>query len=138
MLFFPRSEASGGGIASFVGWKIKECNQNLNALIINSISIPEDSINARALQLESAMIDVYTKMKPDSFKLQLQAVLTAYYYDIKGVQGASDCPKTKIVKLRFKDQENVGTTPDEACIEDAGSRCPPRQRRGACSCACGC
>ncbi len=79
MLFCPRSEASGGGIASFVGWKIKEYNQNLNALIIYSISIPEDSINARALQLESATIDVYTKMKPESFKLQLQAVLTAYY-----------------------------------------------------------
>ncbi len=32
------------------------------------------------------MADSYTKMKPDSFKLQLQAVLTTFYEDIKGVQ----------------------------------------------------
>ncbi len=32
------------------------------------------------------MVDSYTKMKPDSFKLQLQAVLTTYYEDIKGVR----------------------------------------------------
>ncbi len=51
----------------------------------------------------------------------MQAVLTAYYEDIKGVKGASGCPKTKIVKLLFKDQENSGTMPkDEAGIEDAG------------------
>jgi hypothetical protein len=51
----------------------------------------------------------------------LQAVLTAYYEDIKGVQGASGYPKTKIVKRRFEDQEDAGTTPkDEAGIEDAG------------------
>ena len=65
----------------------------MNALIIDSILIPfEDSINAQALQHESAMVDVYTKMKPDSFKSQLQAVLTAFYEDIEGVQGASGCP----------------------------------------------
>jgi hypothetical protein len=50
------------------------------------------------------MIDVYTKMKSDSFKLQLQAVLTAYYEDSKGVQGAGGYTKTKIVKRRFEDQ----------------------------------
>ena len=38
------------------------------------------------------------KMKPDSFKLQLQAVLTTYCEDIKGVQGASGGDKTRIVK----------------------------------------
>jgi hypothetical protein len=66
---------------------------SLLTLIIDSILIPfENSINAQALQHESAMVDVYTKMKPDSFKLQLQAVLTAFYEDIKGVQGASGCP----------------------------------------------
>jgi hypothetical protein len=43
----------------------------MNALIIISISIPfEDSINALALEHESAMVDAYTKMKPDSFKSQ--------------------------------------------------------------------
>ncbi len=52
----------------------------MNALIINSISIPfEDSINALALEHKSAMVDAYTKMKPDSFKSQLQAILTTYY-----------------------------------------------------------
>ena len=40
------------------------------------------------------MVDVYSKMKPDSFKLQLQTVMTAYYEDINGVQSASGCPKT--------------------------------------------
>ena len=47
------------------------------------------------------MVDVYTKMKPDSSKSQLQAVLTAFYEDIKGAQGgegASGFPKTKILK----------------------------------------
>ncbi len=35
---------------------------------------------------------------PDSFKSQLQIVLTA-------VQGASVCPKTKVVKRKFEDQD---------------------------------
>ncbi len=54
---------------------------------MDSILIPlEDSINAQAFQHESAMvdIDVYTKMKPDSFKLQLQAVLTAFKRTSRG------------------------------------------------------
>ena len=65
----------------------------IHALIIDSISIVfEASINSRAHEHEGAMVDVYSKMKPDSFTLQLQTVLTAYYEDIKGVQGASGCP----------------------------------------------
>ncbi len=44
------------------------------------------------------MVNAYTKTKPDSFKLQLQAILTTYYEHIKGVQGASGCHKTRIVK----------------------------------------
>jgi hypothetical protein len=59
------------------------------------------------------MVNAYTKMKPDSFKLQLQAVLTTYYEDIKVVQGASRCHKTRIVKPLFKDQE------DDTCNEGA-------------------
>ena len=52
-------------------------------------------MNAPALDHEGTMVDAYAKMKPDSFKLQLlQIVLTAYYEDIYGVQGASSCPKT--------------------------------------------
>ena len=46
-------------------------------------------------------------MKPDSFKLQLQAVLTAFYEDIKGVQGASGCPKIKAIKRQFADQDEA-------------------------------
>jgi hypothetical protein len=45
-------------------------------------------------------------MKPDSFKLQLQAVLTTCYKDIKGVQGASCCHKNRIVNPLFEDQED--------------------------------
>ena len=68
----------------------KRLLSQLNALIVNSFSIPfEDSINAQALEHESAMVDAYTKMKPDSFKSQLHAVLTTYYEDTKGVQSAS-------------------------------------------------
>jgi hypothetical protein len=96
------------------------------------------------------MVGVYSKMKPDSFKSQLQAVLTAFYVDIKGVQGASCCPKTKMVKRQFENQEDAGTTPqDETGIDDAGgaasapaagaaSGCSPRRRGGACSCTCIC
>ena len=124
----------------------------MNALIIDTILIPfEDNINAQALQHESTMVDVYTKMKPDSFKSQLQAVLTALYEDIKGVQGASGCPKTKILKRRFEDHEDAGTTPQgrgwhrgrERCRRSPGPRrgsgCSPARRPlGACSCACVC
>ena len=89
-------------------------------------------------------------MKPDSFKSQLQAVLTAFYVDIKGVQGASCCPKTKMVKHQFENHADAGTTPqDETGIDDAGgaasapaagaaSGCSPRLRGGACSCTCIC
>ncbi len=55
------------------------------------------------------LVDVYTQMKPDSFKSQLHAVPAAYYEDIKGIQGARGCPKTKIVKRRFEDvDEDAG------------------------------
>jgi hypothetical protein len=50
------------------------------------------------------MVDVYSKLKPNSFKSQLQALLTAVYEDIKGVQGASGYPKIKIIKRLFEDQ----------------------------------
>jgi hypothetical protein len=38
--------------------------------------------------------DVNSKMNPDSFKLQLQTVLTAYYEDINGIKGAKSWSKT--------------------------------------------
>jgi hypothetical protein len=73
----------------------------------------EDSINARALDHQTAMVDAYTKTKPDSFNSPLPAVVTTYYVDINGVPGASGCPKTKLVKRRFEDQEDAD--------EDAGN-----------------
>ena len=63
-------------------------------------------MNARALDHKGTMVDVYSKLKPDSFTLQLQTVLTTYYEDIMpvGVQGASGCNKAKVVKCKFEDQ----------------------------------
>ena len=92
----------------------------IHELIIDCVSITfEDSINARALEHKSTMVDAYTKMKPDSFKLQLQAVLTTYYQDIKGIQGASGCHKSKVVKRRFEDQEDDAG--DEGADDDAAA-----------------
>jgi hypothetical protein len=69
-------------------------------------------------------------MRPDSFKLQLLAVLTTYYEDIKGVQGASGCHKTRIVKCRFKDQEddtcNEGADAVDAAAGAGAAVLPPR------------
>ena len=70
------------------------------------------------------MVDSYTKMKPDSFKSQLQAVLTTYYEDIKGILGASGCSKTKIVKRKFEDQaDNAGN--EDAAADHADVAAPP-------------
>ncbi len=88
-------------------------------------------------------------MKPDSFKSQLQAVLTAYYEDVKGVHGASSCPKTKIVKCRLEEQEDAGTTTKDGADKEDRTRsrsasrqrcrgCPPRQRCRGCSPRQGC
>jgi hypothetical protein len=98
----------------------------IHALVIDSISILfEETINARALDHERAMLDVYSSMTPDAFKSQLQAALTTYYVDIMGVHGASGCPKPKIIKRRFEDQleDDAGTTPDE----DAGGEAAAAQ-----------
>ncbi len=50
-------------------------------------------MNAQALEHKGAMVDlgleVYSKMKPDALRLQLQNVLITYYEDIKGVVSAS-------------------------------------------------
>ncbi len=66
------------------------------------------------------------------------------YEDIKWVQGTSG--KTKIVKCRFQDQEDAGTTPeDENGIESRGGAAageaeaaPPHLQGGVFSCSCGC
>ena len=80
----------------------------IHTLMIDSISMLfKESINARALEHEKAMLDDYSSMKPDAFMSQLQAVLTTYFEDIKWVHGASGCPKPKIVKRRFADPDDA-------------------------------
>jgi hypothetical protein len=61
-------------------------------------------MNAQALEYEGAMVEVYPKMKPDTFTLQLQTILTAYYEDIKRVVSASGCTKSKVFKSKFEDR----------------------------------
>ena len=78
----------------------------------------EETINARALAHEAAMVGVYTNMQPDAFRMQLQAVLTDFCEDIKGVQGASGCPKIKVIKRRFADQ-NEAEDDDGAAAADS-------------------
>ncbi len=107
----------------------------IHALVIDCISIVfKDSINTRALEPESVMVDAYTKMKPDSFQSQLQTILTTYYEDIKGVQGASGCSRTKVVKCRFEDQEddagNVGADADAGAGPARPAAC--READGGC------
>lgn len=119
----------------------------IHALIIDCVSIPMDEhINARALQHEVSMW-VYSKMKPDSFRSQFQAVLTTYYEDIKQVQGASGCTKAKSMKRQFQDANEDGDDASAtaapaaaaapaaeaaeavaAAVEDAAAT--PRQRAG--------
>ena len=70
------------------------------------------------------MEEVYSQMKPESFRLQLQNVLTAYYEDIKGVASASGCPKAKVIKRKFEDQDDsvlapAGGAADAAVAADA-------------------
>ena len=64
-------------------------------------------MNARALDHKGTMVDVYSKLKPDSFTSQLQTVLTTYYEDIMpvGVQGASCGNKAKVVKRKFDSED---------------------------------
>jgi hypothetical protein len=72
----------------------------------------KDSMNPRALEHEGSMVEVYSKMKPDTFPSQLQNILTTYYEDIKGVVSASGCNKSKVVKRKFEDQDDTGLAPD--------------------------
>ncbi len=62
----------------------------------------------------------------------MQTVLTAYYKDIKGIQGACCCPKTKVVKCnlqlqlcKYEDQEDTWTTPDKDAATDAADAATP-------------
>jgi hypothetical protein len=80
----------------------------IHALIIDCISIPlSDSVNSRALEHEATMLEVYSKMTPDAFRTQLQTALTAYYEEIKGIVCASGCTKSKVVKRKFEDHDDI-------------------------------
>ncbi len=78
------------------------------------------------------MVEVYCKMKPDSFTLQLQTVLTAYHEDIMGVQGARGCFKVKVVKRKFEDQ--VDTDANAAAAADTAATPTTGRGRGRGSC----
>ncbi len=64
----------------------------------------------------------------------MQTVLTAYYdsiyEDIKRIQGASGCPKTKVVKRKLEDQEDTRTTPDKDAAADASESTPATPPHG--------
>ncbi len=64
-------------------------------------------------------------MSPDSLRYQVQTVLTTNFEDIKGIQGASCCPKTKVVKRKLEDQEDTGTTPDKDAAAESALTPPP-------------
>ncbi len=89
-------------------------------------------INSRALDHEGAMVDVYSKMKPDSLGSQLQTILTAYYEDIKGVVSPSSCTKPKVVKHKFEDQDNAeaAAADADANATDANAATPATQLDG--------
>ena len=78
-------------------------------------------MNTRALEHDGAMVEVYSKMKPDAFTSQLQTVLNAYDEDIKGVVSASGCTKSKVVKRKFKDQDDTGLAPDADAADAAAA-----------------
>jgi hypothetical protein len=59
--------------------------------------------------------------------LQLQATLTTDYVDFMRVHGASCCPKPKIVKCRFEDQDDAGTTLDEDEVNEVTAAAAPLQ-----------
>ncbi len=77
-------------------------------------------MNARAIGHEGAMADVYSKMKPDSFTLQLQTILTALFEDIKGVMSASCCTKSKTTRWSGASLR-TGLAPDADAAADAAA-----------------
>ncbi len=98
-------------------------------------------MNAQALKHKGAMVEVYSKMKPDTFKLQLQTVLTAYYEDIKLVVSASSCTKSKVVAANDNDGNadaaNPATQQDggaaaASCREEPPQAPSPIGRSGCC------
>ncbi len=51
--------------------------------------------------------------------------MTTFYVDIMGVHGTSGCPKPKIVKRRFEDQNDAGTAPDEDAVNEVAAAAQP-------------
>jgi hypothetical protein len=72
------------------------------------------------------MVEVYSKMKPDSFTLQLQTVLTAYYKD---KVSASCCTKSKVVKGKLEDRTSARCRRCRHTHSSRCRRCPPPTRR---------
>ncbi len=83
------------------------------------------------------MFYVYSSMTPDASKSQLQAAQTTYFVDIMGAHCASDCPKPKIVKRRFENQDDVGTMADEDAINEVAAAAAPPPPRPAAAAAAG-
>ncbi len=55
------------------------------------------------------MVDAYTKMKPDSFKLQ--AVLTAYYEDINGFRAPEVAPRPRLSSADSRNKRTLEQRP---------------------------
>ncbi len=75
------------------------------------------------------MVDVYTQMKPDSLKSQTRSCKQSWQPTSisrtsrgfrtcagrrRSVQGASGCTKSKVVKRKFEDQEDIERAPNAA------------------------
>jgi hypothetical protein len=82
-------------------------------------------MNAQALKHEGTMVEVYSKMKPDTFTSQLQTVLTAYYKDIPPFSLPSSLPPslppqmglwgcTRVLTLDFSQVQLAAQVPHSA------------------------
>ncbi len=80
----------------------------------------EGSMNARSLEHEGTMVEVYSKMKPDTFHV---TVANSLDEKIKGVVSASGCTKSWVVKRKFEDRTCARRRPHRP------SRPRQRQRR---------
>ncbi len=81
------------------------------------------------------MREVYSKMTPDTFRSQLQTVLTAYYEDIKGIVCASGCTKSKVVKRKFEDHDNIPTAAPAPTPAPAAAATPDHDPNNAAAAA---
>jgi hypothetical protein len=66
------------------------------------------------------MVNVYSKMKPDSFTLPLQTILTSLFEDIKGVVSARGCTKSKTPRWSGA-SSRIGLAPDADAADAAAA-----------------